>query len=468
MPNNCKVLWKEGAFLQPHHFQLSERLQADHVNTRISSVARGGYRYGFTELEIDRDALLSGNFSIGRAFGVFPDGSCFAIGGTASGIDAPAKTVSRSFAAYCRPEQLALDIYLAIPVDGCRAGVGGDSPPLPFNGEQSSHGECRYIEKSVLVADELSSDNNKEIEVGEPNYLIRFEGEPLDGCTWLRVARLSKSGSGYMELRRDAAPPVLFTRVSDVLRGCVSGLLELLWARIGSLARCRRQNEFGQAFFSASEENSFRMLNALCTFTPLISRLHELPKIHPFDYYIQLTSLYGSLMSFSSSITPESFPPYDHDNPAASFIALTERVRDSLKVEFWTNCTVLPLEQINPSTWHCRFPDARLTQGTNLFLGISAPVEQKSLVIDVLQRVKAGSRDKLDMLISSSMQGLALIHVKNIPEGLAAKPGYVYFVIDRQGPLWQGVETSGTLGIHFLGGCYPDMKIELLALKHQG
>jgi len=437
-------------FLQPHHFQLSERLHAAHVNTRINSLVYGGYQYGFTDLEIDRDALLSGNFSVSRAFGVFPDGTCLSIGAGSPGLDASAKTLSRSFASYCQPEQLTLDVYLVIPID---------------NGSER---ERRYIEKTVLISDELSLDNDKEIDIGEPDYQIRFEGELLDGCTWLRIARLTKTGSGYMELRRDFAPPVLFTRVSDVLKECVGGLLELLWARIGSLAQSRRMNESGQAFFSSTEENSFRLLNTLCTYAPLLSRLHELPKIHPFEYYTQLMTLCGSLQSFSPSINLENFPPYNHDNPASSFIALTDCIRDALKVEFWTNCTVLPLEQANPATWYSRFPDARFAAGVNLFIGISANADQKSLVIDVLQRVKAGPRDKLDMLISSSMPGVPLIHVKNIPEGLAAKPGYVYFVIDRQGPLWQGVEMSGTLGIHFSGGCSPDMKIELLALKHQG
>jgi type VI secretion system protein ImpJ len=444
MLDDCRVLWKEGVFLQPHHFQMFERAQAAHVNGRVNSLVYGGYQYGFTELEIDRDALLGGNFTISRAAGVFRDGSCFNIGAGASYGSPDGKILSRSFTPHCRSEQLSLDVYLVVPL------------------------ERRYVEKTVLAADEFSLHNNKEIEVGEPDYQIRFEGEPLDGCVWLRVARLSKTGSGYMELRRDYSPPVLFTRVSEVLKGCVGGLLELLWARMGSLAQCRRQSESGQAFFSSTEENSFRLLNTLCTFTPLLSRLHELPKIHPFDYYTNLMPLCGSLLSFAQSIALENFPPYDHDNPAAPFTALAERIRESLKVEFWTNCAVLPLEQINPTTWFCRFPDERIAATSNFFIGVSAKVERKMLLIDVLQRMKAGSRDKLDLLISSSLQGLALIHVKNIPEGLAAKPDYVYFIIERQGPLWQGVETSGTLGIHFLGGCYPDMKIELLALKHQG
>ncbi|MDR3013725.1 MAG: type VI secretion system baseplate subunit TssK [Chitinispirillales bacterium] len=456
MLQNGKILWKEGMFLEPHHFQQFDRLQAAHVNARAGSLVYGGFQHGFTELKIDRDALLSGNFLINRAAGVFPDGSCFDIGGGAS------KSLLRSFAAYCRADQQTLDVYLAIPVD---ATVTGSDQ---YVGVDDGMSDGRYIERTILAPDDFLSDNSKEIEIGEPNYQIRFAGEPLDGCIWLRIARLTRTGSSYMESAHDYSPPVLFMRVSDVLKSCVSGLLELLWARINSLARHRSQNESGQAFFTSAQENSFRLLNTLCTFTPLLGRLHELPKIHPFEYYMQLTALYGSLLSFSPSISFENFPSFDHDDPSSSFIALAERIRELLKVEFWADCTMLELEQVNASTWFGRFPHEGFAASVNLFIGVSAKMPQKELMIDVLQRMKVASKDKLDMLISSSLPGLALIHARNIPEGLAAKPDYVYFVVDRQGALWEAVEMSGALGVHFSGGSCPELKIEVLALKHRG
>jgi len=443
---NQKILWREGTFLQPHHFQFSDRIQAAHVNTRVASLAYSGFQYGFTDLEIDRDALLVGNFTLIRAAGVLPDGVCFSIS---------AGLLSRSFSGFCGHDRQSLDVYLALPVYAPVVADAGRS-------------DCRYVERVISLPDELSVDNVKEIEVGEPNYQIRFEGEPLDGCVWLRVAKLSRGGSGYMELARGHAPPVLFARVSDALRGTLGGVLELLWARIGSLAKCRRRSEWGQAFFSATEENSFRVMSALCAFTPLFGRLLELPKIHPFEYYAQLMTLYGSLQCFSPALSPENFPAYNHDDPSATFTELADRIRDALKAEFWTTCVSLPLEQVSAATWHCRFPDDRFASRANLFIGVSAgDVDRKKLLVDVLQRVKAGSRENLDLLISSSLQGLPLIHVRNIPEGLPAKPEYVYFAVDRNGPLWESVESTGTLGIHFSGGVYTDMKLEVLGLKFQ-
>jgi len=400
-----------------------------------------------------------GNFTLSRAAGVLPDGACFSIGpnnpSSAGGV------LSRSFSAFCRHDRQSLDVYLTLPVYTPGLGVQG------VDAAGVSHPDCRYIERTLSIPDEFSGGNVKDLAIGEPNYQIRFEGEPLDGCVWLRAAKLSRGGSGYMELSRGYSPPVLFTRVSSVLRSVMSGLLELLWARIGSLAKCRRGSEWGQAFFSATEENSFRVMSALCTFTPLLGRLSELPKIHPFECYTHLMMLYGSLQCFSPALSPENFPAYSHDDPAATFIDLADRIRDALKAEFWTTCVSLPLEQASSSTWHCRFPDERFATRANLFIGISADVDRKKLLVDVLQRVKTGSRENLDLLISSSLQGLPLIHVRNIPEGLPAKPEYVYFAVDRNGPLWESVENTGTLGIHFSGGVYPDMKLEVLGLKFQ-
>jgi type VI secretion system protein ImpJ len=456
MPNTCKILWKEGMFLEPHHFQLSERFQTAHTDARVGSLSYAGFQYGFTELAIGRDALLSGNFTIVSASGVFPDGCSFEIG-----AGAHSKSLARSFSGYCRLDQQTLDVYLAIPDDDsdtlARGSANVDSP---FAGS-------RYVETLVPVPDELVPDNNREIELGAPNYQIRFEGEPLDGCVRLLAARLVRNGAGYMELERGYSPPVLFFRCSDALTDRVGGLLELLWAKIGSLARCRVQAEQGRAFFSASEAGAFSLLNTLCTVTPTLSRLCELPKIHPFEIYIRLTELYGSLLSFMPEIYLDMIPPYNHDNPGAMFAALEERIREALAAEFWTATAQISLERVNQVIWACRFPDERFVKNVNLFIGVASETQQKSLVIDVLQRMRVCSRDKLDVLISSSTPGLTLIRAPKIPEGLAAKSGFVYFAVDKQSPLWQDVEATGTLGIYFPGEDYNDVKVELLALKHK-
>ena len=70
-----KVVWSEGLFLQPQHFQQQDRYLERYVETRCQALIP--HSWGFTEIEIERDFLSIGKFGLRRAPGVFPDGTPF-------------------------------------------------------------------------------------------------------------------------------------------------------------------------------------------------------------------------------------------------------------------------------------------------------------------------------------------------------------------------------------------------------
>src|SRR4030095_248736 len=70
-----KVVWSEGLFLRPQHFQQQDRYFERYVETRCQSLVP--HSWGFTELEVERDLLSIGKFGLRRAAGVFPDGTPF-------------------------------------------------------------------------------------------------------------------------------------------------------------------------------------------------------------------------------------------------------------------------------------------------------------------------------------------------------------------------------------------------------
>ena len=72
-----KVIWKEGLFLQPQHFQQSERFLLDSINTRLSSYI--SHYYGFTLFKLNTDAVANGTFTVTQARGIMPDGTAFDI-----------------------------------------------------------------------------------------------------------------------------------------------------------------------------------------------------------------------------------------------------------------------------------------------------------------------------------------------------------------------------------------------------
>jgi type VI secretion system ImpJ/VasE family protein len=77
MTINNRVVWSEGLFLRPQHFQQQERALERYIEIRAAAVRSNGW--GFTELELERDLLATGKLAVRRARGVLPDGTPFSI-----------------------------------------------------------------------------------------------------------------------------------------------------------------------------------------------------------------------------------------------------------------------------------------------------------------------------------------------------------------------------------------------------
>lgn len=75
MTNDNRVLWSEGLFLQPHHFQQHDRW-VEHLVTTQAGIGTC-YPWGLKRLVIDRDLLDLGKLSITECSGILPDGTPF-------------------------------------------------------------------------------------------------------------------------------------------------------------------------------------------------------------------------------------------------------------------------------------------------------------------------------------------------------------------------------------------------------
>ena len=74
---DTKVMWSEGLFLQPHHFQQADR----YAEALVSGVATrtGPYLWGVSDLEIDKEVLKFGKFAVKSCSGLTPDGAVFRV-----------------------------------------------------------------------------------------------------------------------------------------------------------------------------------------------------------------------------------------------------------------------------------------------------------------------------------------------------------------------------------------------------
>ena len=72
MKQLSRVVWSEGMYLGPHHFQVQGRYFEDSIRFATSSL--WFEPWGLAGCELDSEALINGTLSVLHARGIFPDG----------------------------------------------------------------------------------------------------------------------------------------------------------------------------------------------------------------------------------------------------------------------------------------------------------------------------------------------------------------------------------------------------------
>ena len=139
-----KVLWSEGMFLTPHHFQQADRYYENLISRRLSAVRALGW--GVCRLQLNTDALANGEFVLSKCSAILPDG--LAVETPDMDPLPPARPIESFFDA----KRTSLGVYLAVPL--ARAGS------LAFSADGSADGPpTRYQPRSFAAAEEKSGGN---------------------------------------------------------------------------------------------------------------------------------------------------------------------------------------------------------------------------------------------------------------------------------------------------------------------
>src|SRR5579863_460701 len=70
-----RVVWSEGMYLGPHHFQVQSRYFEDSIQFATSALWYAAY--GLAGVELDNEALRNGTVNLVHARGIFRDGLIF-------------------------------------------------------------------------------------------------------------------------------------------------------------------------------------------------------------------------------------------------------------------------------------------------------------------------------------------------------------------------------------------------------
>lgn len=443
-----RVLWHEGMFITPNHFQQADR-HAESVLVRGLRSVQPTLR-GVTDLEIDRDALGTGSFALRACAGVMPDGTVFGM------PDADELPPSKPFEALFPADRERLGVYLCLP-DRRAGSPSSDDPGRP------SPTPVRFRRRGVRVRDEVHGGAEREIPVGVASFSLRLEGEPLDGTVSLRVAEIVRASAGGYAISEDFSPPALCWGAAPPVGRLLKRMVDICCAKAGDLAAQRRQRTQGMVEFSVSESANYLLLHTLNGAIPGLMHLAGNPRAHPEQVWRELARLCGALHTFSAEGHPRDVSAYRHDDLTATFAALDARLRGLLDTNITARYVPMALARAANGVWSARVPESVL-EGHRFYLSVQSSAPPEKVSQQTPAKAKIASAGKVPLLVAQALKGLGLTYLSVPPGEIPAQPGCSYFEVQRIGDEWNGIVDSRSIGV-FLPPDFTDLKMEFMAVK---
>ena len=440
-----RVVWSEGMYLGPHHFQLQSRYFEDSI--RFATSELWFEAWGLSACQLDPEALRNGTVALLHARGLFPDGLAFNM------PECDAVPPPRSIADVFPPHRDTCFVYLAVP---SRRHDGVNCVPA----ESANGSDVRFIGELRQLHDETTGIDEKEVRVGRKNIRILFEPESAEGLSAIPVARVTRDGSGHFIYDESFIPPCIQITASDRIMNTLGRLIDILEDKSSSLSRGSAKSIHE---FSTREIANFWFLHTVNTALAPLRHIYFTRRGHPEELYTELARLAGALCTFAIDSHPRTVPVYNHAQLDRTFEALDEHIRRHLEMVVPTNCISIPLQKTADYFYQGEVTDTRCLGPSRWVLAIRSRIGEVELISRTPQLVKVCSRLFVPELVKRALPGMPLAHLPVPPSAISARLDTQYFAINRSGPCHEHINQTRQVGL-YVPGEIPDPELELLVI----
>jgi type VI secretion system protein ImpJ len=435
-----KVLWKEGLFLRPHHLQQNDRYHEHLLETRVRHVTP--YPWGFSALEVNRDLLQQRKFGLRRAAGVMPDGTPFDMPADSplpAPVDVP-ETASGQL------------IWLSMPMATPNAREVDD-----LDAESAS----RYVSGLEMFIDSTSPLRiEEEIDTASPRLSLELRRTPKPGFVSIGIARILEIRDNAILLDDQYVPPLLICSAHSGVDGWSDRVLGWIDNKVEELARYAADPTAGGGLQSVD----YFVLQLLNHHGPVLKHLRRSRYVHPERLYEEMLRFVGELATFSS---PErranDYVAYDHDDLENTFAPIIRDIQAFLSMSFGRRALRLEIIERAPNAFVSTIRDRSLFRTANLILEVSARRPLTEIQLQFPHLFKIGPNTKMNEIVHAHLPGVGLVHLPTPPPQIRAMADHVYFLFDRNSPLWPEFSTASAIGMHFAGD-WPELELELWAV----
>ncbi|AFU98089.1 hypothetical protein M5M_04410 [Simiduia agarivorans SA1 = DSM 21679] len=439
-----KVIWSEGMFLRPQHFQQQDRYWERFIEGRLASFTE--HSWGIHSLSIDAEPLTLGKLSLTEIKAVFPDGTPY----LAPDIEMPPPILEI-------PDNTQdLTIFLCVPLKrpGSQDSIRSEED-LP---------QARYQTYNYDIRNSTSqSSEPARIQIGKLRVCLKTGNDDLSGYASIPVARvIERMPDKPVKLDRDFIPPVVRCSASLNLNSYLQEVAGLLKQRGDALGN--RLADSGRA--GSAEIADYMLLQVINRFEPQIRQFIDEDHLHPYNLYTSLIQLAGELATFTASEKrAPQLSPYRHDDLRSTYGDLFGALRQSLSTVLEQTATPLALVERKYGIHVAPITDPSMMVSSSFVLAVKADVQTELLRSRFPTQAKIAPVETIRELITTQMPGVKIRALPVAPRQIPYHAGFIYFELEKSGAVWQSFQRSGGFAVH-LGANFPGLAMELWAIRN--
>jgi type VI secretion system protein ImpJ len=443
MSLDSRVVWSEGMFLNPQHFQQQDRYMERYIDSKCA--AYGAYGWGLHAFEVDQQLLKLGKISLLSARGVLPDGTPFNfpdIDDAPPVIEIPAGTHNTV-------------VYLGVPVKR-----PGAIDVLP---KENIQGLARYYSTELHVRDvTVEGGDSQSLDIAKLRLRVLLETDDLSGYACVGLIRISEAREDKnILLDEQYLATCLDCKAVPRLSGFIAELVGLLRHRGESIAGRLADTRRG----GTAEIADYMLLQLVNRLEPYAQHLTSVQGLHPLEFYAEALKMAGELSTFvTKNKRPPVFPPYLHDNLQQTFTPLTNALREYLSMVYEQTAVALTLVEKQFGIRVSVISDRSLLTTAMFVLAVRADVNDDVIRTRLPAQIKIGSVERIKQLVNAAMPGIAIKPLPVAPRQIPFRAGYTYFELDRHSAHWKELQLSGGFALH-LGGDFPGIEMEFWAVR---
>jgi type VI secretion system protein ImpJ len=439
-----RVVWREGMFLRPQHFQQQDRYLHHLLESRVSALQP--YAWGVHEIEVDRALLGEGIIQLTRCSGIFDDGTPFEF--PQGDIPGPSLQVSGDAG--------GMIVYLALL--RARPGVPEITPNAAG---RSAPTRQRSTEWSVADSN-VDSREPVPLEVSQLHLRLVLERDRLSDDSSIGLMRIAQvDDSGAVSLDSRYIPPCLDCALQSGLAQVAKEIASQLRIRAEYLVARVIEGERG----GVGEVAKYMLLQLVNAYKPLFEHWSQQRGLHPIALYEVLLRLAGELSTFcpEGRMAPK-FPAYRHDQLEETLRPVVDVIRRELNrvPEEAANEIVLQSDRFG---FHVAKLGANdVDPAVTFVLAAKAEMPSESLRRDFPPQVTVGAPQQIAQLVKGHLPGVGLFPLQAAPAQIPIHAGFTYFQLDQASAQWKLVAEAKGLAFH-VPETFPGLVLTLWAIK---